>query len=96
MSADGWASCVGHCTDASDWGLSAETPKFIPVGTKTTIHLDGFEEGIEATVRHCRKIRFWHRIGFQLAAPLPQAARELWIVAPATAETTDLQFAGLK
>ena len=85
MSTDGRTSCVGHCFEASARGLSAEAPRYIPVGTKVTIYLDGFEETIEATVRHCRKIRFWYRIGFHLAAPLSLAIREKWIVAHADA-----------
>lgn len=76
METEGRTSCVGHCFEASALGLSAEAPKYIPVGTTATIHLDGFEDVIEATVRHCRKIRFWYRIGFQLADPLPLAIRQ--------------------
>lgn len=79
LTADGRFSCVANCFEASIHGLSAETPKFLPVGTKATIYLDGLEEGIEAKVRHCRKIRFWYRIGFQLVEPMPLALREKWI-----------------
>jgi hypothetical protein len=93
MRTDGRASCVGNCFEASTHGLSAEAPQFIPVGTKTTIHLDGFDEGIAATVRDCRKIRFWYRIGFQLTVPLPLDVREQLIVSRAASELNASQFA---
>lgn len=93
MSTDGLASCVGNCFEASTHGLSAEAPQFIPVGTKTTIHLDGFDEGIEAKVRTCRKIRFCYRIGFQLSVPLPLAVREQLTVSRAAPEFNDRHFA---
>jgi hypothetical protein len=94
--AGGRTSCVGNCFDASTHGLSAEAPQFIPVGTKTTIHLDGFDEGIEAKVRDCRKFHFWYRIGFQLIAALPLAVREQLIVSRTASESNARRSAGLQ
>ena len=71
LSADGQVSCAGECFEASTYGLSAEVSQFIPVGTKTTIHLDQFDESIEATVCHCRKQVHWYRIGLKLTQELP-------------------------
>jgi hypothetical protein len=92
LSTDGRTSCVGNCFEASTHGLSAEAAQFISVGTKTTIHLDGFDEGIEAKVRDCRKIHFWYRIGFQLTVPLPLAVREQLIASRATSESNASYF----
>lgn len=72
-SAEGPASCSGDCFEASVYGLSAEVPRFLPVGTKTTIQLDRFDECLEATVRHCRRQGKWYRIGLQLSQVLPAA-----------------------
>lgn len=74
--ADGQVSCIGNCFEASTYGLSAEASQFIPVGTRTTVHLDRFDEGLEAKVCHCRKHGAWYRVGLQLKLVLPPAAQK--------------------
>ena len=74
-SATGEASCVGNCFDASTYGLNAEASQFISAGTRTIIQIDGLDEWLEATVRHCRKHGAWFRIGLQLKISLPPVFR---------------------
>lgn len=73
MTASGPASCTGNSCNSSTYGLLTEASESIPVGTRTVIQLDGSDERVEATVRHCRKHGAWYRIGLQLSAVLPQA-----------------------
>ena len=76
--ATGEASCVGNCFDASTYGINAEASQFISAGTKTIIQIDGFDECLEATVRHCRKHGAWFRIGLQLKILLPPVFRRAY------------------
>lgn len=74
-SSHGLVSCPGNCFGASSYGISVETPQFIAAGTRVTIQLDGLEEGVEATICHCRQHGAWYRIGLQLTVVLPQIVR---------------------
>lgn len=73
MSASGQTSCVGNSCNSSTYGLMTEASECIPVGTRTAIQVNGSDERVEATVRHCRKHGAWYRIGLQLTGVLPSA-----------------------
>jgi hypothetical protein len=65
VSPRGPISCAGNCFEASKHGLSAEARECVPVGTRVTIQLNGLDEGVAATVRHCRKHGYWYIIGLE-------------------------------
>jgi hypothetical protein len=75
MSPAGHVSCVGNSCNHSTYGLLTEASECIPVGTRTAIQVEGSDESVEATVRHCRKHGAWYRIGLHLSAVLPPVAQ---------------------
>jgi hypothetical protein len=67
--------------DVSSYGMQLEIPNPIPVNTKLTLRIDGVEVS-GATVRYCRELCCWYRIGVEfsqslMAEDLPRIHRVL-------------------
>jgi PilZ domain len=58
-------SAAGTGIGASSYGMLVEVPVAIPLGTELTIRVETVEISSPATVRHCREVGSWFRVGLK-------------------------------
>jgi PilZ domain len=58
-------SVAGTGIGASSYGMLVEIPIAVPLGTDITIRVEAVEISSTATVRHCREVGSWFRVGLK-------------------------------
>jgi hypothetical protein len=58
-------SVTGTGVSVSSYGMLVEVPAAIPPGTEVTIRVETAEISGAATVRHCRQVYSWFRVGLK-------------------------------